>query len=105
TLLVGGRDNTTIRGRVVPGRWTLDKSFDGNGNTRPKGIVYIVTGAGGQELYNPEQTADPDSWQKFTDKFLSTQHSISVLDIDGRTFSLRQMAADGQQIDSFRITK
>ena len=36
TLMVGGKDNKTVRGRVVNGRWTLDKSFDGKTNTRPR---------------------------------------------------------------------
>jgi hypothetical protein len=75
TLLVGGKDNNTIRGRVVNGKWTLDKTFDGKNHTKPTGVIYIVTGAGGQELYNPEQNNDPDSWQKFTDKFISSTHS------------------------------
>ena len=73
TLLVGGRDNKNVRGRVVNGRWRLDKSFDGSSNTRPDGVIYLITGAGGQHLYNPEQTDDPDSWQKFTDKFFATR--------------------------------
>jgi predicted phosphodiesterase len=63
TLLVGGRDNKTVRGRVVNGRWTLDKSFDGRNDTTPDGVIYVITGAGGQRLYNPEQHDDPDSWQ------------------------------------------
>jgi len=29
TLLVGGKDNKTIRGRVVVGPWKLDHAFDG----------------------------------------------------------------------------
>jgi hypothetical protein len=76
TLLVTGKENKTIHGRVVNGRWTLDKTFDGKKNNTPHSVIYIVTGAGGQELYNPEQQADPDSWQKFTDKFISAIHSV-----------------------------
>jgi hypothetical protein len=48
--------------------------YDGIKNTQAKGIIYVVTGAGGQDLYNPEQENDPDSWQKFTSKFVSTKH-------------------------------
>lgn len=105
TLLVGGKDNKLIRGRVVNGRWKLDKSFDGVTNTKPNGIIYIITGAGGQELYNPEQTNDPDSWQKYTDKFISDIHSLSVVDINDRTFTLRQISPDGKQVDSIKITR
>lgn len=104
-LLTGGKGNKTIRGRVVNGYWTLDRSFDGKTNTHPKGILYIVTGAGGQELYNPEQTDQPDTWQKYTDKFIANVHSLTVVDIDGKTFSLRQIATDGTEVDAIKITK
>jgi acid phosphatase type 7 len=105
TLLVGGRDNKTIRGRVVNGRWTLDRSFDGRTNTKPNGVIYVVTGAGGQHLYNPEQNDDPDSWQKFTDKFVSNVHSLTVADVDGESLTVRQVNAEGQVLDRFMITK
>ena len=105
TLMVGGKDNKTVRGRVVNGRWTLDKSFDGKTNTAPKGVIYVVTGAGGQHLYNPEQQDDPDSWQKFTDKFVSKVHSLTVADMNGKTLNVRQVSADGQEVDRFSITK
>jgi len=103
--LVGGRDNHTLRGRVVNGRWILDKNFNGKTNTEPKGIIYVVTGAGGQELYNPEQNNDPDSWQKFTDKFISIVHSLTVADVNGKILTIRQLSSDGKELDSFKITK
>ncbi len=105
TLLVGGKDNKSIRGRVVPGAWKLDKTFDGKTNTTPKGIIYVITGAGGQELYNPEQTNDPDSWQKFTAKFISTVHSLTVADVNGKTLTIRQLDTNGKELDAFKITK
>ena len=105
TLLVGGKDSKTIRGRVVNGKWTLDKPFDGKTNTSPKGVIYIVTGAGGQELYNPEQENDVDSWQKFTDKFISTIHSFTVIDVNGKKIIVRQLTAVGKELDKFEISK
>jgi 3',5'-cyclic AMP phosphodiesterase CpdA len=104
-LLTGGKGNKEIHGRLVNGYWTLDRSFDGKTNTRPKGVLYIVTGAGGQELYNPEQTGQPDTWQKFTDKFIANVHSLTVVDVDGKTFALRQVATDGTEVDAIKITK
>jgi predicted phosphodiesterase len=104
-LLVGGMGMKNIRGRVVNGTWKLDKAFDGKTKTKPEGVIYLVTGAGGQELYNPEQNNDPDSWQKFTDKFISLAHSISVVDVDGKTLTVRQVGSNGQELDSFKITK
>jgi hypothetical protein len=105
TLMVGGRDGKTVRGRVVNGRWTLDKTFDGRSDTTPEGVIYLITGAGGQKLYNPEQHDDPDSWQKFTDKFVSNVHSLTVAEVDGKTLTVRQVAADGKELDRFKVTK
>jgi len=103
--LVGGKDGKTIRGQLVTGSWKLDKTFDGKTNTKPKGIIYVVTGAGGQELYNPEQNDDPDSWQKFTAKFVSSVHSLTVADMKGSKLTIRQISADGKELDAFTITK
>lgn len=105
TLLVGGKDNKTPRGRVVTGKWKLDKTFDGKTDTTPEGIVYMITGAGGQSLYNPEQNNDPDSWQKFTDKFVSNIHSLTIAEVDGKKLTVRQVTAEGKEIDQFIITK
>ena len=105
TLLVGGKDNKTIRGRVVPGLWTLDKKFDGKTNKKPDGIIYVVTGAGGKDLYNPEQENKPDSWQKFTNKFISTVHSFTLIDVAGKTLKLQQLTADGKVLDTIEIRK
>jgi hypothetical protein len=85
------------------GRWTLDTAFDGRTNTRPSGVIYLVTGAGGNHLYNPEQQDDPASWQPFTHKFLSQVHSLTVADVDGPRLTIRQVAADGQELDKFTI--
>lgn len=104
-VLFGGRDGKTVRGRVVNGHWTLDHLFDGKTNTRPNGVLYIVSGAGGQELYNPEQTDQPDTWQRFTTKFVANVHSLTVVDVDGGTFSLRQVDTEGREVDAIRITK
>jgi acid phosphatase type 7 len=92
------------RGEVA-GEWKLDKTFRDGTNAGPHGVIYIVSGGGGAELYNPEQQADPGSWQGFTDKFISQVHSLSVVDIDGKTFRLTQVSETGQTVDSFRIVK
>lgn len=104
-LLVRGVNNNIFHGRVVNGRWSLDKSFDGKRKTKPKGVIYFVTGAGGQGLYNPEQQKDKDSWQKFTKKFVSTIHSFTVVDVAGSTLILRQVDVNGTEIDKIKITK
>ncbi|HET6722114.1 MAG TPA: metallophosphoesterase [Chitinophagaceae bacterium] len=102
--LVAGASNIRI-GKTVNGRWTLDKSFNGKRNTKPNGVIYITTGAGGQGLYNPEQTKDKDSWQKFTVKFESRVHSFTIMDVSGNELVLRQVDINGKEVDRVKITK
>lgn len=104
-LLAGSGKGETARGRLVEGSWKLDKSFDGKTRTKPKGIIYLVTGAGGAELYNPEQNDDPDSWLKFTNKFISKVHSLTVADVKGKKLIIKQVSAEGKTLDSFIISK
>ena len=73
-----GKDGNLNKLRHVDGRWTLDKSFNGHTDTTPEGVIYVVTGAGGQHLYNPEQQDDPASWQEFTYKHVSKVFSLTV---------------------------
>ena len=102
--LVAGANNIRI-GKTVNGRWALDKTFNGKRNTKPNGVIYIVTGAGGQGLYNPEQTKDKDSWQKFTVRFESRVHSFTLLDVNGKTLTLSQVDINGKEVDRIKITK
>ena len=92
------------RGEVA-GEWKLDKAFRDGASAGPHGVIYIVSGGGGAGLYNPEQQADPASWQGFTDKFISQVHSLSVVDVEGKTFRLKQVSETGEVVDSFRISK
>ncbi len=99
-------DGVMIRKKnLVPGKWTLDKTFDGKEKTRPDGVIYLVTGAGGAGLYNPEQQDKPETWQPFTNKFISKVHSITVADVDGKTLTVRQVSATGDVLDRFVVTK
>lgn len=91
--------------RFVPGKWTLDKKFDGRTNTQPDGVIYLVTGAGGNHLYNPEQEGHPETFQEFTDKFISKGHSLTVVDVVGSTLVVRQLDTEGKEIDKFNIIK
>lgn len=89
----------------VKGQWTLDKTYDGAKNTRPKGVIYLVTGAGGAGLYNPEQSGANSTWQEFTTKFVSTIHSMTQVDINGNKLTARQVDAEGREVDRFVLTK
>jgi len=100
-----GPDRRIPKNRKVDGKWTLDKTFDGKSDTTPEGVIYLVTGAGGQHLYNPEQQDDPASWQEFTVKHISKEHTMTLAEIDGGTLTIRQLNADGSEVDRFAITK
>lgn len=89
----------------VPGKWTLDKSYDGVSNTKPKGVIYLVTGAGGARLYNEEQTNKPETWEEFTTRFISNVHSFTVMDAEENKLTLRQISAEGKELDKFVIEK
>ena len=90
---------------LVAGRWLLDKTFDGQSNTRPDGVIYIVTGGGGATLYNPEQQDDPKTWQEFTQKFISKVHSLTVAEVHGPKLLVRQLSLEGAELDRFFITR
>ena len=89
----------------VPGRWVVDTLFDGHARTRPQGVIYLVTGAGGNTLYNPEQQDNPGSWQSFTHKFISKVHTLTVADVNGTALTVRQVSLNGEELDRFTITK
>ncbi|MEP7265986.1 MAG: metallophosphoesterase [Saprospiraceae bacterium] len=103
--LTGGKNGNMPGWRTVPGLWTLDKKFNGDTQTKPEGVIYIITGAGGNELYNPEQEIRPNTWQNFTYKFISTVHSLTQVEVNGNMLTLKQMTSDGRELDSFTITK
>ncbi|GLH73622.1 hypothetical protein GETHLI_21240 [Geothrix limicola] len=93
------------RGRPVKGDFTVDEAFDGRTVTRAKGIIHIVTGAGGAELYDPWQTDVKTSWQPWTRALVSDKHSFTVLDVDAKTLKLRQLDAEGRELDAIMLTK
>src|SRR5262249_30351504 len=89
----------------VAGEWTLDKNFDGIVRTKPDGVIYLVTGAGGARLYNPEQHDSPATWQPFTHKFYSIVNSFTVVDAGGYQLNIRQITKDGKEVDCFVVTR
>ncbi len=89
----------------MAGEWKFDKEFEDGAGATPKGVIYIVTGGGGAELYSPDMQKDPSTWQPFTNKFVSEVHSFSVIDISGKTFRLKQISDTGEEVDSFQIVK
>ncbi len=102
----------TPEGRV-DGKFTLDDQFDGVTNTMPKGIIYIVTGAGGAGLYDPIQSGKPDLWKHdpqenwvpFTAKMVSDIHSFTMIETNGKVLTLKQLNVKGEVFDEIKVTK
>ena len=96
---------------IMTGRFTLDEKFDGRLNTRPEGILYLVTGGGGAGLYTENITAYPEEWLRtlgwapYTVKFIADRHSFSLVELDTRQLTLRQLDDEGVEVDRFQITK
>jgi hypothetical protein len=98
--------------RLVPGRFTVDRVFDGRTATTPRGIIYITTGAGGKHLYDSAFTDQPDRWLHDEDgrvayvaRMISDRHSFTLVEVTGAALTLSQIDEWGQTIDRFRITK
>ncbi len=89
----------------VAGDIACDKSFDGKANTRPNGVIYVVTGAGGAKLDSVHITGKPALWQPFTQVLIGDRRSFSIIDVEGNTLKMRQVDEDGHQIDELEITK
>ena len=97
----------------VDGTFTLDMNFDGKKNTAPKGILYIVTGAGGAGLYDTAFSNKPEkwvhapeaNWVPFTAKFISHQHSFSLVETAGNKLNFKQLDVEGKLIDEITISK
>lgn len=97
----------------VDGKFIMDKKFDGGKNTRPNGVVYIVTGAGGAGLYDTSFSNKPQlwahepqaNWVPFTVKFISHVHSYSLIETKGNKLTFKQRDVFGKLLDEIRITK
>ena len=110
--VAAGDEKVKPTDRHVPGTFTVDKDFDGVKNTKPNGILYITTGAGGRALYEPDFTDAPDRWTHAEDnnvayiaKFYSNRHSLTLFEINGPVLKMAQVDEAGLEIDHITITK
>jgi len=88
---------------AIEGKIEIDRQFDGIGNTRPNGIIYLVTGAGGASLHH---TAAPGTGtEPFTYKLAATKHSFTVIDFEGLSMTVRQISEDNEELDRFTVIK
>lgn len=97
----------------VDGKFKLDTKFDGVVNTKPDGIIYIVSGAGGAVLYDTEISGKPEMWKHepasnwvpFTVKIISDVHSYTYIETEGKKLTFKQYDVKDNEIDSIVITK
>ncbi|MBZ0185769.1 MAG: hypothetical protein K8F91_05900, partial [Candidatus Obscuribacterales bacterium] len=88
---------------IVNGELNLDHEFDGIKNKQPRGVIYIVSGAGGAPLYSRiEKTPGQKS---FTSVFSGNLHSYTFCTVNGKVLKISQISEDGEEIDSFSIEK
>jgi hypothetical protein len=108
----GAAGTLNSKDRLVPGTFTVDTAFDGSRITRPDGVLYLTTGAGGKHLYDADFTGDPSRWRRPEDgnveyvvRLVADRHSLTVVDVQPTSLRLRQVDEHGREIDSIRITK
>jgi predicted MPP superfamily phosphohydrolase len=107
-----GKYRSSSEGRV-DGQFTLDRKFDGESITKPEGIIYITTGAGGAQLYDAEISNKPKAWEHapesnwvpFTKKLISDVHSFSWIETNQDTLTLTQIDSEGNTIDRITMTR
>lgn len=86
---------------AVAGSFAFDKTFDGKTDTTPEGVIYIVTGGGGANLYQEKENA---RMAPFVHKYVYA-HSFTLCDVNDKTFRLSQVNSDGKIVDQFTLTK
>ena len=98
--------------RRIPGVFSTDQEFDGKTHRRPEGIIYVTTGAGGKELYDPGFDQAPEKWlhpedgnEAYVARFISEQHSLTVFDVNGKELVMTQIGERGDVLDTIRVSK
>jgi len=101
-----------VSDRLVPGTFTLDQAFDGRRRTRPDGVIYLTTGAGGNRLYDPDFTGRPAAWLRpedgnvpYVERLISDRHSLTVVDMDAARLVVRQLDGQGTELDRLRLER
>jgi len=88
---------------TVDGELSLDQKFDGQTNCSPRGVIYIVSGAGGAALY--ARADAPPEGQRFNKIFKGDCHSFTYCSVKGKQLRFKQVSENGDELDSFSIIK
>lgn len=68
------------------------------------GTVFVVTGAGGAELYDQKLAGNRGKWKPFTRTYIPG-YSFSMLEVDSKKLGFKQIADNGRILDSFTIER
>jgi len=68
------------------------------------GTVFVVTGAGGAELYDQKLAGNRGQWKPFTRTYIPG-YSFSTMDVTSKRLQFKQIADDGRVLDSFAIER
>ena len=106
-----GRYRQASTGRVN-GTFSLDHEFDGKTKTKPKGIIYITTGAGGAQLYDADISNKPERWEHspksnwvpFTKSLISDKYSFTWIQTRNHELKLSQIDSEGHLLDEITVT-
>lgn len=99
------------RGRVN-GKLSLDDNFDGVTRTKPRGIIHVVSGGGGAKLYSVDlaktveilKKEHSENYQPLTAKYVP-DHGFTLIDLNADSLKVRQINAEGREVDNFLMTK
>jgi hypothetical protein len=102
----GHGENAKMRDNMVPffAKAGIDIAFAGHDHsyerTKPmEGVIYIVSGNGGQRLYEHKHPHD------YTVKFYNEKHGLTLVTIEGGRLLLRHVNTAGKEIDRLELTK
>lgn len=92
------------KGGYVGGSIEMDPHYDGETNTHPDGVIYVVSGGGGAKLDSKDLHGHPELWQHFTRKLVGDRHSFSIIDFEEDKLVFRQIDISGVEVDRFVIS-
>jgi len=98
-LVVNGHDHNYQRSHPVREDVVHD-AWQSPDFVRPRGTIDVVTGGGGQVLYQENKSAD----HRFTARFIAAYHALE-LEISPTRLSVRAISAKKEVLDSFSIRK
>jgi hypothetical protein len=67
-------------------------------------VIHIITGGGGAHLHLKGKAAR-FRLKPYVASAAFDQNSFSLLDLNGRKLTFRQLDADGRELDRFSLTK